>query len=105
MVDFVDGMVGNVQRLVGMLIFAGLSLVAIIMLGLHFTAPVVAEQVSERAEALGEKAIEAAREERRAEQLADEGWGYSAASKTGFDDGNYGDVDPYMEDTGGWGSE
>jgi hypothetical protein len=47
-----------------------------------YVAPRAAEAVAERAEKMGEKALEAQERQRVAEDMAQDGWGYSAASAT-----------------------
>ena len=47
-----------------------------------YVAPRAAEAVAERAEKMGEKALEAQERQRVAEDMAQDGWGYGAASAT-----------------------
>ncbi|WP_299193757.1 hypothetical protein [uncultured Erythrobacter sp.] len=76
LVDLVDSFTG-VVRLVILAIF-GFGIVVALFMTVTFSvvAPKVAEDYGERAEAFGDRAIEAAREEARARDLADDGWGY-----------------------------
>jgi hypothetical protein len=47
-----------------------------------YVAPQAAEAVAERAEKMGEKALEAQERQRVAEDMAQDGWGYGAAGAT-----------------------
>jgi hypothetical protein len=76
-VNLVDTVASSYLRGIRLLIVGGLVLAVIVFLFLAYTAPVVVEEVGERAESISDKAIEAAREEQRAAAMADEGWGYS----------------------------
>ena len=87
-VDLVGGIVGSIQKMILVLIGAGILISIIIGLTITATAPVVADEMGERAERFGDKAIKAAREEQRAEQLAEDGWGYGS---TGSSDDDWGE--------------
>jgi len=95
LVDIIDRVTGGF-RFVALLIFLGFLGVGLM---LTLAAPAAIEEAGERAESLGEKAIAAAKEEVRNEQLAKDGWGrpdmQSAYEADGYSD----------EDAGGWGSD
>lgn len=101
-VDGVNSISSGMQRIVGLIVLAIIVVTLIVVFGLRSAAPVVAEEFGERAERLGERAMEAAIEERRAEELAEEGWGYSANADSGVSSTTR---NAGGEDLGGWGSE
>ena len=76
-VNLVDTVASSYLRGLRLLILGAIILAIIVFLFLGYAAPVVVEEVGDRAESIGDKAIEAAREEHRAAALAEEGWGYS----------------------------
>lgn len=76
LVDMMDSFTG-VVRLVILAIFGfGVIVTLVMTFSFSVVAPQVADNYAERAEAFGDRAIEAAREEARARDLAEEGWGY-----------------------------
>ncbi len=77
LVDLTGTVASTYTRIIWILILGGIAVVAIVSLLIGYATPAVVEEVGERAERISDKAIEAARDERRAEELADEGWGYS----------------------------
>lgn len=78
LVSMVEAVTGTFTRSLWLLVVGALGLMAIFALMIGFTAPKVVDQVGERAERIGEKAIAAAREEKRASELARDGWGNPA---------------------------
>jgi len=106
LVDLVGTITGSIQRIIALVLVAGLILSLIVMFGLQSAAPVVADKIGERAERMGDKAIQAAREEHRAAALAKDGWGYDSSSA----DSERGRVTGTTKDTngdnvGGWGTD
>ena len=75
--QLVEAVTGTFTRGIWILVAGGVAVVAIISLTVGFAAPAVVDKVGERAERISEQAIEAAREESRAHQLAQDGWGFS----------------------------
>lgn len=59
---------------------AAMAAVGIMTLGGAYVAPKAVDSIAERAERVGEKAIRAAQEERRAAEMGKDGWGYGAAT-------------------------
>lgn len=102
--DIFDSFSTTVRVVVGLLTLAVMGFGAITTLGVSWAAPQVAESFAERAEQMGEKAIEASLEAERSRELARDGWGYGAGvdpagrGPAGTDPGSY-DAD----DIGGWG--
>ena len=68
LVDLVHAITGSFQRVILLIGAIFIVVVLIITGGLTLTAPVVAEEIGERAEAIGERHINAAMEEQRALQ-------------------------------------
>ena len=105
-VDIVDSVTSNMRRIVGMLVLAVIAIILIIVIGANVAAPVVAEELGERAERFGDRAMQTAVEEQRVEQLAEEGWGYSGATATGESESRASSSrDSNGEHVGGWGAE
>ncbi len=102
LVDIVNGGTGSIQRIFAFFIIGGLILAGILTLGATTAAPVVADQIGARAESLGEKAIEAAQEERRAAEMGKDGWGYG---ESGRRSGTGSTRNADGERVGGWGNE
>lgn len=107
-VDLVGGIVGSIQKLIILLMVFGAVIWAIAIYGVSSAAPAVADKMAERAERVGEKAIKAAVEERRARELARDGWGYSESSSSSYDkqhrsDGAQRDANGNL--VGGWGTD
>ncbi|MBX7495239.1 hypothetical protein K3172_05155 [Qipengyuania sp. 6B39] len=108
LVDLVGGIVGSIQKLIILMLVFGAVIWAITIFGFSSAAPVVADKMAERAERVGEKAIKAAVEERRARELARDGWGYSESSTDSYGSGSPregAERDASGDVVGGWGSE
>ena len=59
-VDLVETVMGSFRRLMLFLVLGGIAVAGIITLGVATTAPVVAEEIGERAERFGDRAMERA---------------------------------------------
>lgn len=97
-VDLVGKIIWSIQKFYMMLLFFGFAVTVVLAITIYATAPTVADEVGDRAERLGEQAISAAREEARAQALAEDGWGYG--------DPGYAESvsqDSNGEPAGGWG--
>jgi len=104
LVDLVGTIAGSIQRIVALVLVAGLILSLIVTFGLQSAAPVVADKIGERAERMGDKAIQAAREEHRAAALAKDGWGYDTATDVhDYDQGSGTATDANGDSAAGWG--
>ena len=99
-VDLVDSLTGTVRFFIGAIVLGGLVIGMMMTAGISYVAPKVAEDYGERAERLGQEAIAAAREESRARDLAEDGWGYS---EPGAGEGS--SRDESGDDVGGWGDD
>ena len=73
--DMVGSIVGSIQKLIILILLLGAVIVAIAVFGISSAAPVVADKMAERAKRADERALQAAIEERRAQELAHDGWG------------------------------
>ena len=107
-VDLVGGIVGSIQKMIMLMFLFGAVIWAITIYGVTSAAPGVADKMAERAERLGEKAVQAAVEERRARELAKDGWGYapsSTASRRTTSRADGAQRDANGELVGGWGTE
>lgn len=93
-VDLVDSLTGTVRFVIGALLLCGFGIVLLMTVGASVVAPQVADKFAERAENIGEKAIDAAREEARNRELARDGWGYSDSGSS---------RDAAGDEVGGWG--
>ncbi|MCK0127737.1 hypothetical protein [Erythrobacter sp. F6033] len=97
--DVIDNVFSSF-RLVMLLIFGAVMLFGLFMtVGASVVAPQVVDAAAERAERLGERAIEAELEAKRTREMSKDGWGYSEpgrGSGSTYEDGEY---------VGGWGSD
>jgi len=101
LVDIVENLTSSIRYIVGILVLAGLAFGLMLTLGASYVAPKAAESLAEGAERVGEKAIEAAQQERVAEDMAEDGWGYGAATASaGHGSGAAQDAHPAGD---GWG--
>ncbi|TRD12054.1 hypothetical protein FGU71_09415 [Erythrobacter insulae] len=97
--DLIENVFGSI-RLIFLLGFAAIVLFGLFMtVGATVIAPQAVNAAAERAERLGEKAIDAELEARKNYQMGQEGWGYSeprTGSGATYQDG---------EAVGGWGDD
>ena len=100
LVEIVDSFSGTVRFLICAIFLAGFVVTGMLTMGVSYVAPKVAEDYGERAERLGQQAIEAAREESRARDLAEDGWGYSEPGA-----GSGSSRDASGDEVGGWGDD
>jgi hypothetical protein len=96
-VDLVDSVASTWTRTIRIVVFGAIAVAAIVMLMIAVTAPAVVDNVGDRAERISEKAIETARQEARAQAMAEEGWGYSDANAGAAADS---EAAGFSEDTG-----
>ncbi|WP_296718482.1 hypothetical protein [Erythrobacter sp.] len=97
LVDIVENLTSSIRFVIGLLVLGGMVVGLMLTIGVSYAAPKAADSLAERAERVGEKAIEAAQQERRAREMGKDGWGYGAAttssggadkpSKSSADDG------------------
>lgn len=100
--DMIDQLSTTVRLVMGLITLCALGFGAMMTFGAGWAAPQVAEKFAERAEKVGNKAIEAQLEAERARVLAKDGWGYDAGIGGG-PAANY-EVAPegHGEEVGGW---
>ena len=107
LIDLVGNITQAYTSTVRIVVLGAIVLGAIITAMVMFAAPAVVDQVGARAESISDKAIEAARQEARAQALAEDGWGYSdsvasadADSAGSFEDAgsDYDTRDEYVDD-------
>jgi type II secretory pathway pseudopilin PulG len=82
LVDIVQNVTSSIRFVIGGLLVVILLIGFMLSASFAYVAPRAAEAVAERAEKMGEKALEAQERQRVAEDMAQDGWGYSAASAT-----------------------
>lgn len=80
LVDIVENLTSSIRFVIGLLVLAGMVVALMLTIGVSYAAPKAADSLAERAERVGEKAIEAAQQERRARDMGEDGWGYGAAT-------------------------
>ena len=97
LVDLVDSISGTIRFIILAIMGFGLIVTIMVWGSILVIAPQVSEDYADRAEEFGDRAIEAAREEARARDLAEDGWGYSEPRSD-----RRRSRDP--EEAGGWGS-
>jgi type II secretory pathway pseudopilin PulG len=82
LVDIVQNVTSSIRFVIGGLLVVILLIGFMLSASFAYIAPQAAESVAERAEKMGEKALEAQERQRVAEDMAQDGWGYGAASAT-----------------------
>jgi len=84
LLDIVENLTSTVRFIFGIIALGFIVTGLMFTIGASYFVPKAVDSVGERAERIGEKAIIAAQEERRAADMAKDGWGYrppSAASQ------------------------
>lgn len=82
LLDIVENMTGAFRLVIGIIALLGFLFWLTTLASISVIAPKVAKDYGERAERLGESAIAAAREEARARELGEDGWGYESSRGT-----------------------
>jgi hypothetical protein len=95
LVEIVETVTSSIRFVIGMFVFVVMGIGFMLTAGASYVAPKAADSFAERAERVGERAIKAAQQERRAREMAKDGWGYEAATaspgkSSGKDDGGWG---------------
>jgi hypothetical protein len=107
--EMMDQLSSTVRLIAGLITLCVLGFGAMMTFGATVVAPQVAGDFAERAEKVGEKAIRARLEARRAQELARDGWGYNAGTDSDAARGYGPDPDAEQlrrggeEEIGGWG--
>lgn len=82
LVDIVENVTSSIRFVIGLFVLAGMVVGLMLTIGVSYAAPKAADSMAERAERVGEKAIEAAQAEQRAREMGKDGWGYGAATNS-----------------------
>lgn len=82
LVDIVQNVTSSIRFIVGGLLVVIFLIGLMLSASFAYVAPQAAEKVAERAESIGDKAISAEQRQRVAQDMAQDGWGYGAASAT-----------------------
>lgn len=99
LVDIVQNVTSSIRFVVGMLVLLCMAIGLMLTAGVAYVAPKATESVVDGAERVGEMAIEAEQKQRVAEDMAEDGWGYGAATASAGGDpakspgGSYGSGD------------
>lgn len=104
LVDVVTSITSSIRFIAALFFLCFFAFGLMVTAGTSYVAPKAAETIADRAERMGDKAIEAAQIEARNAQLGQDGWGYSnepvqsanGAADAGASQGSFG------EDNGGW---
>ncbi|MEQ5786979.1 hypothetical protein J3454_03650 [Erythrobacter sp. NFXS35] len=80
LVDIFESLTSSIRFVIGLFVLAVMGFGLMLTLGATYVAPRAVESLAEGAERVGEKAIEAAQQERRAHEMGKDGWGYDAAT-------------------------
>lgn len=78
LVNLVENLINSIRFIIGLIFLVIMGLGLMLSVGASYVAPKAAESFAESAERVGEKAVAAAQQERRAKEMAEDGWGYSA---------------------------
>lgn len=97
LVDMVNSFTSVVRWIILGIIVLGAIFSFLVSGSIYLIAPQVSDDFADRAEVLGERAIESARQEARARDLAEDGWGYAEPRSH---EGRSRDADG--ESVGGW---
>lgn len=76
LVDIVENVTFSIQRIMGLIVLGIMVLGLMFSLGVSYVGSKAVDSLGERAERVSEQAIRAELEARRAEELAEDGWGY-----------------------------
>lgn len=79
--DIVENLTSTVRFVFGMITLGIMTVGLMISVGASFLLPKAVDSIGERAERVGERAINAELEARRAKELAKDGWGYRSQGK------------------------
>lgn len=102
LVDIVQNVTSSIRFIIGMLVLLGMAIGLMLTAGVAYVAPKAAESVADRAERVGEMAIEAEQKQRVAEDMAEDGWGYGAATASTGHDGAEGEGEGSGSANDGW---
>jgi len=80
LVDLIDSVTSTVRFVIGLMVLGVFGTIFVIVAGASYMAPKVSEEATQKAAAFGERAIAEARQERRDQELAQDGWGYGSAA-------------------------
>jgi hypothetical protein len=78
-VDVVENLTSSIRFIVGAIVLGLIVVGLFLTIGGTYVAHEAVDSMGERVERLGEEAIQAELEARRAEELAKDGWGYRPA--------------------------
>jgi hypothetical protein len=82
LVDIVQNVTSSIRFIIGAMVLLVFLIGLMLSASIAYVAPQAAETVAEKAETMGDKAIAAAQRQRVAEDMAEDGWGYGAATAT-----------------------
>lgn len=103
LVDIVQNVTSSIRFVIGGLLVVMLLIGLMLSVSLAYVAPQAAETVAERAENMGDKAIAAAERQAVAQDMAQDGWGYGAATASaGGDPEATGEAGEAGYGDGGW---
>lgn len=80
LVDIVENLTSSIRFIIGLLVLTIMGIGLMLTIGVSYAAPKAADSLAKRAERVGEKAIKAAQQERLAQEMGEDGWGYGAAT-------------------------
>lgn len=78
--SIVETLLDSVRFIIGMIVLVIMGLGLMLTFGASYVAPKAVDSLGERVERAGEKRIRAKQQERVAEEMAEDGWGYGAAT-------------------------
>ena len=80
--DVIESLTSTIRFVFGMITLGIMTFGLLISAGASFLLPKAVDSLGERAERVGERAINAELEARRAKELAKDGWGYRSQDKS-----------------------
>ncbi len=84
-IDLVENLTSTLRVIIGLVSLAIFLSVIVIAFTANRAATTASENFADKAETLGQRAIEAKMTAEREKALAEDGWGYGAGSQTGSD--------------------
>ena len=80
-IDIIENLTSSIRYVIGIIVLGIMAVGLFMTIGATYVSHKAVDTFGERVERLGEEAIQAEREARRAEELAKDGWGYRPVDK------------------------
>lgn len=81
--DIIENLTNSIRFIIGTIMLGIMAVGLFLTIGATYVGHKAVDSIGERAERLGEQAIRAEQEQRRAQELAKDGWGYRPSDNSG----------------------